>query len=87
MTAYLYVVDSAYFAQPRPSGAFVIRNVMPGRYELNVWHESSAAVVKHALKVGPAGATGLAVRIPIDRSPVVVVPDKYGKPRQAQLGY
>jgi len=37
--------------------------------------------------VGPAGATGLAVRIPIDRSPVVVVPDKYGKPRQQQLGY
>jgi len=87
MSAYLYVVDSAYFAQPRPSGAFVIHNVMPGRYELNVWHESSASITKQMVKVGPSGATAVAVRIPADRSPTVAVPDKYGKPRQAQLGY
>ena len=87
MSAYLYVVDSAYFAQPRSSGAFVIRNVMPGRYELNAWHESSSAIVKQTVKVGPTGAPSVAVRIPVDRSPLVVVPDKYGKPRQSQLGY
>jgi len=87
MAGYLYVVDSAYFAQPRPSGAFVIHNVMPGRYELNAWHESSSSILKHTVKIGPTGATGLAVRIPVDRSPLVVVPDKYGKPRQPQLGY
>jgi plastocyanin len=87
MSAYLYVVDSAYFAQPRPSGAFAIRNVIPGRYELYVWHESAAAISKQNLKVGPTGTTGLTVRIPVDRSPLVIVPDKYGKPRQAQLGY
>jgi plastocyanin len=87
MSAYIYVVDSAHYAQPRPSGAFVIRNVVPGRYELSAWHESSASIVKQTVKVGPEGATGLSVRIPVDRSPLVVVPDKYGKPRQSQLGY
>jgi hypothetical protein len=87
MSAYLYVVDSAYYAQPRSSGAFVIRDVMPGRYELNAWHESSSSLLKKVVKVGPSGASGVAVRIPVDRSPLVVVPDKYGKPRQPQLGY
>jgi len=87
MSGYLYVVDSAHFAQPRPSGAFAIKNVLPGRYELSTWHESSAAIVKQTVKVGPDGATGIAVRISVDRSPLVIVPDKYGKPRQSQLGY
>jgi hypothetical protein len=81
------VVDTAYYAQPRSSGAFAIRNVLPGRYELSAWHEASASIVKQVVKVGPEGATGVAVRIPVDRSPLVVVPDKYGKPRQSQLGY
>ena len=87
MVGYLYVVDSAYFTQPRPNGAFVIRNVPPGRYELHAWHESSANVVKQTVFVGADGARGLAVRIPGDRPALVVVPDKYGKPRQPQLGY
>jgi plastocyanin len=86
MSAYLYVVDSAYFAQPRPTGAFVIRNVIPGRYQLSAWHESSAGLVKQTIKVGAEGASGIGVRVPVDRSPLVVVPDKYGKPRQSQLG-
>jgi hypothetical protein len=87
MLAYLYVVDSAYYTQPRSSGAFTIRNVPPGRYELHAWHESAAAVVKQPLTVGPTGTTGVVVRIPGDRAPMVTVPDKYGKPRQTQLGY
>jgi hypothetical protein len=87
MMAYIYVVDSAYYAQPRPNGTFTIRNVPPGRYELNAWHESAASVVKQQLTVGPTGASGIVVRIPGDRAPMVIVPDKYGKPRQTQLGY
>jgi hypothetical protein len=87
MIAYIYVVDSAYYAQPRPNGAFTIRNVPPGRSELHAWHESAAAVVKHQVTVGPAGASGIVIRIPGDRPPMVIVPDKYGKPRQTQLGY
>jgi hypothetical protein len=87
MVGYLYVVDSAYHAQPRSNGSFSIRNVPPGRYELNTWHESAANVIKQHVTVGPGGAGGLVVRVPGDRAPMVVVPDKYGKPRQAQLGY
>ena len=56
-------------------------------YLLNAWHESSANVVRQAVTVGPEGARGLVVRINGDRAPLVAVPDKYGKPRQPQLGY
>ena len=68
-------------------GHFTIARVLPGRYELSAWHESSSSIVKQTVKVGAEGATGISVRIPVDRSPLVVVPDKYGKPRQSQLGY
>ena len=64
MLAYIYVVDSAYYAQPRPSGAFTIRNVPPGRYELHAWHESAATTIKQSVTVGPGGAGGIVVRIP-----------------------
>ena len=87
MRGFVYVVDSAYYAQPRPSGAFTIRNVPPGRYELKVWHETSADVLSQPLAVGPGGNHGITVNIPQDRPPSPVVPDKYGKPRQPQLGY
>ena len=87
MLGYLYVVDSAYYAQPRSNGTFAIRNVPPGRYRLNTWHESSTSVVRQAVTVGPEGVRGLVVRINGDRAPLVAVPDKYGKPRQPQLGY
>jgi plastocyanin len=87
MVGYIYVVNSAYYAQPRSNGTFAIRNVPPGSYELNAWHESAAAVVKQPVTVPPGGTSGIVVRIPSDRPPMVVVPDKYGKPRQTQLGY
>ena len=87
MVGYLYVVNSAYYTQPRSNGTFVIRNVPPGRYELHAWHESAAAVVKQPVTVAPGGVSGVVVRIAGDRPPMVIVPDKYGKPRQTQLGY
>ncbi len=87
MVGYIYVVNSAYYTQPRSNGTFVIRNVPPGRYELHAWHESAAAVIKQPVTVAPGGASGVVVRIPGDRPPMVIVPDKYGKPRQTQLGY
>ena len=87
MVGYIYVVNSAYYTQPRANGAFVIRNVPPGSYELHAWHESAAAVVKQPVTVPAGGASGVVVRIPGDRPPMVIVPDKYGKPRQTQLGY
>jgi plastocyanin len=87
MRGYLYVVDSVYYAQPRPNGTFTIRGVPPGRYELSAWHEVSAEVIKQTIQVGAAGTHGITINIPQDRPPSVVVPDKYGKPRQPQLGY
>ena len=87
MLGYIYVVDSAYYTQPRPSGAFTIRNVPPGATSCHAWHESAASIVKQTVTVGAGGASGIVVRIPGDRAPMVIVPDKYGKPRQTQLGY
>ncbi len=87
MVGYVVVVDTPYYAQPRGNGTFTITNVPPGRYELSAWHEAAAKVVKLAIQVREGGASGIAVKIPNDRVPLVVVPDKYGKPRQPQLGY
>jgi hypothetical protein len=87
MVGYVVVVDTPYYTQPRANGSFVFRNVPPGRYELSTWHEASARTIKQQVQVKDAGATGVIVKIPSDRVPLVVVPDKYGKPRQPQLGY
>ena len=87
MIGYVVVVDTPYYTQPRGNGTFSIRNVPPGQYELSVWHESSAKVVTLPVQVKEGGASGISVKIPNDRIPLVVVPDKYGKPRQPQLGY
>ncbi len=87
MVGYVMVVDTPYYTQPRSNGTFVLRNVPPGRYELSTWHEASTRTVKQALEVKEGGARGITVKIGTDRVPLVVVPDKYGKPRQPQLGY
>jgi plastocyanin len=87
MVGYVVVVDTPYYTQPRGNGAFLIRNVPPGRYELSAWHEASAKVTKQTVTVRESGASGVVVKVPSDRVPLVVVPDKYGKPRQPQLGY
>jgi plastocyanin len=87
MVGYVVVVDTPYYTQPRGNGTFSIRAVPPGRYELSVWHESSAKIITLPVQVKEGGASGISVKIPNDRVPLVVVPDKYGKPRQPQLGY
>jgi plastocyanin len=87
MVGYVVVVDTPYYTQPRGNGAFLFRSVPPGRYELSAWHEASAKITKQTVLVRESGASGVVVKIPSDRVPLVVVPDKYGKPRQPQLGY
>jgi plastocyanin len=87
MIGYVVVVDTPYYTQPRGNGGFTIRNVPPGRYELSAWHEASANIIKQTIQVKEGGASGVTVKVPNDRVPQVVVPDKYGKPRQPQLGY
>jgi plastocyanin len=39
MLAYVVVVDTPHFAVTDASGAFLIRDVTPGKYRLVVWHE------------------------------------------------
>jgi plastocyanin len=39
MLAYVVVVDTPYFAVTDATGAFVIRDVPPGKYTLVAWHE------------------------------------------------
>jgi plastocyanin len=87
MVGYVVVVDTPYYTQPRSNGSFLLRNVPPGRYELSAWHEASANVIKQRIHLQAAGAQGVTVKIPSDRKPLIAVPDKYGKPRQPQLGY
>ena len=39
MLAYVVVVDTPHFAVSDATGAFLIRNVPPGKYRLVAWHE------------------------------------------------
>jgi len=87
MIGYVVVVDTPYYAQADASGAFSIKNVPPADYVLEVWHENASSISRTKLSVGRDGMKGLAVTVAPDRRPTTFVPDKYGKPRQAQLGY
>ena len=42
MIGYVYVVDSPYYAQADGAGAFTIKGVPPGDYDVEVWHEASS---------------------------------------------
>jgi plastocyanin len=87
MLGYVYVVDSPYYAQADGAGAFTIKGVPPGDYELEVWHEGASTTTKERVNVGADGVRGLAVRVGGDRRAPEFVPDKSGKPRQSHLGY
>lgn len=86
MNGWLYVSDSPWFAQADASGRFTVKNVPPGQYELEVWHEWSTQAVKQPLKVSGA-MSELSLVVGGDRRAPAFVPDKAGKQRQPQLGY
>jgi plastocyanin len=87
MVGYVYVVDSPYYGQAEANGAFNIRNVPPGDYEIEVWHEGSSKDTRQRLTVGADGVRGLSLNVAGDKRAPQFVPDKSGKPRQAQVGY
>jgi plastocyanin len=87
MLGYVYVVDSPWYAQADATGAFTIRGVPPGEYEIEAWHEASSKTTKQKLTVAADGVRGLELRVGGDRRPPAFVPDKSGKPRQSHLGY
>jgi len=39
MSAYIVVVESPYFAVSVKDGSYTIKNVPPGKYTLQIWHE------------------------------------------------
>ncbi len=86
MSAYIYVVDSPYYAQADQRGNFSIRGVPPGRYTLFAWHESSLEPAERQI-TAKEGVVEVAVTVASDRPTPAFVPDKAGKPRQPQLGY
>lgn len=87
MVGYVYVVDSPYYTQASGSGAFSIKNVPPGEYDVFAWHEASTNLLKKRVTVGADGASGVTLSLPADKRPPPFVPDKYGKPRQPNVGY
>ena len=87
MLGVIVVVDTPYYAQAEESGAFSIKGVPPGDYELKVWHEASSKVTEQRLNVGAGGVRGLALQVAGDKRAPQFVPDKSGKPRQSHIGY
>lgn len=87
MIAYVVVLDTPYYGQADASGSFSIKGVPPGEYDLEAWHEGASAPERSRLTVPTDGVRNLNVRLGSARKPPAFVPDKYGKPRQAQLGY
>jgi len=85
MLGYLVVVDSPWYAVADGSGAFQIKGVPPGEYEATIWHESASAPQKR--KVTVADGSQLSFNVAGDKRRDPFPPDKYGKPRQQQLGY
>jgi len=87
MNGYVFVVDSPLYAKAQASGAFVIRGVAPGRYELAAWHEAASNITRKTIVVGSDGLHDVSVTVGGDKRPAPFVPDKYGHKRQPQLGY
>jgi hypothetical protein len=87
MLGFVYVVDSPWYAQADSTGAFAIRGVPPGEYEVSVWHEASSRPTTDRLTVSPDGVRSLALKVGGDKRPPQFLPDKSGKPRQSHLGY
>jgi plastocyanin len=86
MLGYVYVVDTPYYAQADGTGAFTIKGVPPGDYDLTIWHEGAAKELHQRLTVGADGVRGLEIKVAGDRRSPTFLPDKSGKPRQSQLG-
>ena len=86
MEAFVYVVDTPYYAQAHADGRFMIKGLKPGRYLLEAWNPEASSVFKRPVEV-KEGMSEQTIAVNGDRAAPQFVPDKYGKPRQLQLGY
>jgi plastocyanin len=86
MSAFVYVVDSPWYAQADAQGRFELRGVPPGEYVLHAWHKTSAKPSTQRITVGE-GLMSVAATVTHDAERSAFVPDKAGRPRQGQIGY
>jgi plastocyanin len=63
MVAYVFVLDTPFFAKTGADGAADISNLPPGRYRLEVWHPRLAGKVGRELTVLEAGDTTQVVSV------------------------
>jgi plastocyanin len=87
MLGFVAVVDTPYYAQSDATGAFIIKGVPPGEYQLEIWHEAAAKPTVEQIAVGAGGLHGLSLRVGGEKHAPQFLPDKSGKPRQSHLGY
>ncbi len=86
MNAWLVVVDTPWYAVADGAGAFRIKKVPAGDYDVEVWHENASQPARSKLTIGEESAA-LSLSVGGDKRTNPFPPDKYGKPRQQQLGY
>jgi plastocyanin len=86
MLGYVVVVDTPYYATADSNGAFQIRGVRPGEYEVEAWHESAKQPARQKVNVKSDGAR-VELTVAGDRQPPSSPPNKAGKPRQSEFGY
>ncbi len=88
MLGYVFVVDTPYYAQADGTGAFTIKGVPPGDYELEIWHEAAVEADDRArLPSAPTACAAWSSASAATSTRRQFLPDKSGKPRQSHLGY
>ncbi|MBF0591633.1 MAG: methylamine utilization protein [Nitrospirae bacterium] len=58
MKAYVYVVETPFFAKTGKNGKATIKDIPPGQYKIEVWHpyiKKSSATVKQPVNIGKEG--------------------------------
>ncbi|MBI4461143.1 MAG: hypothetical protein HY648_13940, partial [Acidobacteria bacterium] len=64
MSAAIVVAPGRWYAQPGQDGAFVLRDVPAGNYQIVVWHKS-AGFYRKAVQVSESGAATVSFEIPV----------------------
>jgi plastocyanin len=81
---HVVVIDSPWYTEANSRGAFVVRGLPPGDYDLEAWHESASQVSRMRIRVGVDGLRGVAVKVGAAKDSNARrggAPDKTGQPR------
>jgi hypothetical protein len=62
MRSWVVVAEHPYYAITGDDGEFSLANVPPGRYTLEVWHETLRPVTRE-ITVGDGGISGLTLEM------------------------